>query len=82
MFDVASFVEERTRDRESVIGAQPPQPGRFETLPAGITQVGARRNALLACTTLANRRREHHPVEEFLRSVNALTLAVSAASDS
>jgi hypothetical protein len=35
------------------------------------TQIGARRNALLACTALAQRRREHDDVEKFLSRVNA-----------
>ena len=34
------------------------------------TQVGARRNALIACTELAQRRRERDDVELFLNRVN------------
>ena len=34
------------------------------------TQFGARRNALLACTALAERRREHDDVEQLLSRVN------------
>jgi hypothetical protein len=34
------------------------------------TQIGARRNALVASTDLAQRRRERHDVEEFLRTLN------------
>jgi hypothetical protein len=40
------------------------------------TQVGARRNALLACTALAQRRQEHDDVEQLLSRVatpNTLT---------
>jgi len=34
------------------------------------TQIGARRNALLACTALAQRRRERDDVENYLRQVD------------
>jgi len=34
------------------------------------TQIGARRNALLGCAALAQRRREHDDVEDLLRRVN------------
>jgi hypothetical protein len=34
------------------------------------SQIGARRNALVASTALARRRRERDDVEEFLRLVN------------
>ena len=34
------------------------------------TQIGARRNALLAYTALAQRRREHDDLEEFLGRMN------------
>jgi hypothetical protein len=36
-----------------------------------LSQVGARRNALLASTELIQRRREHHEVEEFIRDYEA-----------
>jgi hypothetical protein len=38
-----------------------------------LSQVGARRNALLASTELIQRRREHHEVEEFFRGYEAAT---------
>ena len=33
------------------------------------SQIGARRNALVACTTLAKRRSEHNEVQQLLRSL-------------
>jgi hypothetical protein len=40
------------------------------------TQFGARRNALLACTALAERRREHDDVEQFLSRVDPPSAAL------
>jgi hypothetical protein len=43
------------------------------------TQVGARRNALLACTALARRRQEHDDVEQLLSRVDPPSTLTSTA---
>jgi len=43
------------------------------------TQVGARRNALLACTALAQRRQEHDDVERLLSWVDPPSTLTSTA---
>jgi hypothetical protein len=45
------------------------------------TQIGARRNALLACAALAQRRREHDDVERLLRRVNPAAAALPRPPD-
>ena len=45
------------------------------------TQIGARRNALLACTALAQRRCEHDDVEKFLSQVNPPGAALPQSPD-
>ena len=45
------------------------------------TQFGARRNALLACAALAQRRREHDDVEKFLGRVNRAGAAPPRSPD-
>jgi len=44
------------------------------------SQYGARRNALLACTALAQRRRERDDVEEFLSDMHRLQATLPADS--
>jgi len=44
------------------------------------SQYGARRNALLACTALAQRRRERDDVEQFLSDVRRLQATVPVDS--
>ena len=45
------------------------------------SQIGARRNALVACTTLAQRRSEHNEVEQLLRSLAEQSSPVSLAAE-
>lgn len=45
------------------------------------SQIGARRNALVACTTLAQRRSEHSEVEQLLRSTTEQPSPVSLAAE-
>jgi len=59
-----------------------PDPWRsFRGLPRWhvTTQVGARRNALLACTALAQRRQEHDDVERLLSRVDPPSTLTSSA---
>ena len=45
------------------------------------SQIGARRNALVACTTVAQRRTEHNEVEQLLRSLAAQSSPISLATE-
>ena len=45
------------------------------------SQIGARRNALVACTTLAQRRSEHNEVEQLLRSLAEQSAPISLGAD-
>jgi len=46
------------------------------------SQFGARRNALVACTTLAQRRSEHNEVEQLFRSLIEQSTSTSLADGS
>jgi len=45
------------------------------------SQIGARRNALVACTTLTQRRSEHNEVEQLLRSLADQSSPISLAAE-